>query len=350
MKTIKSILILIILLFQSFLLPEENKSIKPQLFFQENEDDPNYIFNRPWDFVLDKDLNIYIMDTEDRIIKIFDKNGKFVMSFGKKGQGPCEFQYLKNIQMLKDSLAIFEHSKVHFFTYDGKCIQSKKIEERADGFEVLYIPENRVLMFKADQIKRRFFLGLLNIASNKMTEIASFDARDRIFPQNDYSVFIMMDKRYVFDINNSGAVHYAFTEEYKVFYYKDGISKLIIQENENRIPIPEVDREKMKQQHKRGKISSQQSEYEEPDYEPPFFQSIIFNLTIDEKDNIWIRSNSKEFKGYTKYSKDGKRIARYKLNHSNTKALRSEVIRYGYFYLMEYDQETGLKVYRASID
>jgi hypothetical protein len=346
-----NLLILILLMqFQAFAAAEEIKILKPQLLFQENEEDPNYIFNRPLDFGLDKDLNIYILDREDRVVKKFDKNGKFVISFGRKGSGPCEFQNLRNIQVLKDSLAVFEHNKVHFFTYDGKCIQSKKFEARSEGFQIHYIPENTVLMFNADFNKRRFILGLWNIDNNKMTEIASFDAPDKIFPQKDYGVFLMIDERYIFDSNLSGEIYYALTENFEVLKYFNGISKLIIKENEIPIPIPESDREKIKQSHKGGIITNPSSTIASPEYEPPFFQSMIFDLKIDEKDNIWVRSNSQEFKGYTQYSKDGKRIARYKLDFDNKKAFANVLIRYGYFYTMVYDQETGLKVYRTRIN
>jgi len=54
-------------------------------------DDDNYAFNTPQDLAIDPDGNFYVLDGRNFRIQKFDKDGKFLASFGRKGQGPGEF-------------------------------------------------------------------------------------------------------------------------------------------------------------------------------------------------------------------------------------------------------------------
>ncbi len=53
--------------------------------------DENLAFNMPSDIVQDDAGNIYILDSGNCRIQKFDPEGKFLDSFGRKGQGPGEF-------------------------------------------------------------------------------------------------------------------------------------------------------------------------------------------------------------------------------------------------------------------
>lgn len=54
-------------------------------------EDTNYQFFKPRDVERDDHGNIYILDSGNFRVQKFDKNGKFVTSFGRSGQGPGEF-------------------------------------------------------------------------------------------------------------------------------------------------------------------------------------------------------------------------------------------------------------------
>jgi hypothetical protein len=56
-----------------------------------NETNKNLMFQKPQDFTIDKDGNTFITDAGFCRIQKYDKNFKFVASFGKKGPGPGEF-------------------------------------------------------------------------------------------------------------------------------------------------------------------------------------------------------------------------------------------------------------------
>lgn len=55
------------------------------------EGDENYILNRPQDVKVSDNGTIYILDWGDVNIKVYDKNGKYLRTIGRQGQGPGEF-------------------------------------------------------------------------------------------------------------------------------------------------------------------------------------------------------------------------------------------------------------------
>ena len=53
--------------------------------------DENLAFNYPSDIAMDASGNIYILDSANNRIQKFDQEGKYLATFGRKGQGPGEF-------------------------------------------------------------------------------------------------------------------------------------------------------------------------------------------------------------------------------------------------------------------
>ena len=57
-----------------------------------NEEDENYVFYRGVGIEVDSDGNIFILDGGNYRIQKFDKDGNYLQTIGRKGQGPGEFQ------------------------------------------------------------------------------------------------------------------------------------------------------------------------------------------------------------------------------------------------------------------
>jgi hypothetical protein len=54
-------------------------------------DEDEFILYKPSCVAVDHEGNLYILDMEEPNVKVFDRNGKFVRSFGNEGSGPGEF-------------------------------------------------------------------------------------------------------------------------------------------------------------------------------------------------------------------------------------------------------------------
>lgn len=66
------------------------------------DDDPS-TFCKPSNVAVDKEGNVYVSDTMNNRVQIFDADGKFISMFGKSGDGPGDFARPKGIAIDGDS-------------------------------------------------------------------------------------------------------------------------------------------------------------------------------------------------------------------------------------------------------
>ncbi|MCX6575088.1 MAG: hypothetical protein NTV82_01710, partial [Candidatus Aminicenantes bacterium] len=63
---------------------------RQDLIIGKSDGDENYIFSALRSIQVDNEGNIFALDSKEDKIKEFDKNGKHLRTFGKKGPGPGE--------------------------------------------------------------------------------------------------------------------------------------------------------------------------------------------------------------------------------------------------------------------
>jgi len=92
-----------------------------------NEGDENYMLLDPKDIDSDSLGNIYIVESANGTIRKFDRDGKFVSSIGRKGQGPGEFLELHSIEINnKDEIYAFDSNqrKIDVFNPAGELLKT----------------------------------------------------------------------------------------------------------------------------------------------------------------------------------------------------------------------------------
>jgi hypothetical protein len=90
------------------------------------EEDEGFTFQDITHIVVDDDENIYVSDSKAAFIKVFDKSGNYLITIGKKGQGPGEFLYpFEILVMPQGELMVNDlyQLRVHFFSLDGKYLR-----------------------------------------------------------------------------------------------------------------------------------------------------------------------------------------------------------------------------------
>jgi hypothetical protein len=89
---------------------------------------PEYLFSGIGGLAVDTAGAIYAIDTREAAVRVFDKNGVYLRTIGRKGQGPGETQYPVFVQVVAPGeLAVYDYSaaRMLFYSLDGVYLRQK---------------------------------------------------------------------------------------------------------------------------------------------------------------------------------------------------------------------------------
>jgi DNA-binding beta-propeller fold protein YncE len=121
-------------------------------FGNHSETDESSFLTLPEDITFDQQGNIYILDGGEQKIKKYDRNGKHLLTFGRKGRGPGEMimptvidiSSKGNVYVIDDALM-----RINIYSTEGKSIGAIKMKTGIIRFSTLndetVIIENREL-------------------------------------------------------------------------------------------------------------------------------------------------------------------------------------------------------------
>lgn len=113
---------------------EDVFSLEEDLTLGKKEGSKDYLFERIRNIDIDKNDNIYVLDYRAVQIKIFDKNGELVRTFGREGQGPGEMQNPFFMQVThKEEVMVYDPGtrRLLFFSMEGKYLRQTSIAKIA---------------------------------------------------------------------------------------------------------------------------------------------------------------------------------------------------------------------------
>jgi len=102
----------------------------------ENDADDNQAFYNIKNIFLDQDSNIYVCDSGNSRVQVFDKNGGFLFSFGREGQGPGEFSSITAGVIYNNEFILIlddDQRKINIFDLKGKFVSSFTIAGKGSG-------------------------------------------------------------------------------------------------------------------------------------------------------------------------------------------------------------------------
>ena len=95
-----------------------------------------YVFYRARDIEEDSEGNIYVLDSGDKQIKVYNKNGQFLRVISRKGQGPGELLSPIDIYIDERDLIYIsdsENNRISIFNKRGDFVNSKNFKEVSVG-------------------------------------------------------------------------------------------------------------------------------------------------------------------------------------------------------------------------
>lgn len=209
-----------------------------------NEADENYQFYRVRDVALDSHLNIYILDAGNHRVQKFDKNGNYLQTIGRKGQGPGEFVGPSNVFInSQDNLYVSEGRRIQIFNSSGNFMKSIPLENAISDF---YVDSRGNIFANAswrNEEGRKRVIVKINSEGKIIKTIAEF-SDIKLVKKKDSEKVVTIQARHSYTPNlllsavDKQVFTYAYSLEYKIFIIdNDGklLSKIQVEEDSHSI-------------------------------------------------------------------------------------------------------------------
>ena len=102
-----------------------------------NDEDENYLFYHAGQVEVDEQGNIYVIDTRNYRVQVFDDHGKYRMTIGRDGQGPGEFEIPVRIRINENTRNIYVQDQaytIEIFDDKGEHIDALHLSDSLKEF------------------------------------------------------------------------------------------------------------------------------------------------------------------------------------------------------------------------
>jgi len=206
------------------------------------------LITHPFALDVDKSGNIFILDHYSSTVKKFDRDGKFVKSFGRQGNGPGEMSSSFCLSILNDTIFVEDGGSARMVKFDleGKFIANVNLNKVSPNFlssiqNKFFISNNFDVKMEKDGVQLGYNLALMNSKFEVTKQLNSvylkvgpqgcnFLDLASIFAHSENEVFVAenSDSRYKIKVLDlSGNLKYQIEKDFKkIPLLKDEVEKL----------------------------------------------------------------------------------------------------------------------------
>ncbi|MDD8020618.1 MAG: NHL repeat-containing protein [Acidobacteriota bacterium] len=181
----KKFIIGIILIFFFFnLVPGEKKfqtlNLKEELTIGDSQTDSNQMFYYLTGSFIDADNNFYLVDKGNSRIQVFDRNGKFIRTIGKNGQGPGEFESIVAGAIFDRRLILAaDDSLLRVNVYDLKGDYSSSFKIKGKVSDLICSPDNKIYLAYPDAEGR--IIHQYDLEGNLINSFGSLKGKELLY-------------------------------------------------------------------------------------------------------------------------------------------------------------------------
>lgn len=252
-------------------------------------EDPEASLAQAVGLVVDEEGRIYIADSKAAKIKIYSPEGKFIRSFGQKGQGPGELNMPSGISLAADGRLLVEDAlnrKIVFFSREGEFLEEKSVATKL-GLVNLLLDRGGNFIGREITVEGNKMYFVIKKFKPDLTELFQLDKID--FPNPLQGKINLLDLMTFYQFDSQGNILYAKNDRYEFKYYNpEGKLFRIVRKKHKKVKVTKEDIEEML-----AKIPSPQGVNIKdrlifPEYFPP-----ISYLTVDSADRVYVRTYEK---------------------------------------------------------
>ncbi|MDH4198256.1 MAG: 6-bladed beta-propeller [Candidatus Aminicenantes bacterium] len=195
-----------------------------------------------------KDGTVYVLDTKDSRVKVFDAQGKFVRAFGKAGQGPGELNQPVGILITPENEVLVEdalNQRLAVFSLEGTFIRHVSTA-KAFGLSGIQMDGRGLIVARSMGIgeagKISMDVKTYDKEFNPKVKLASFEFP--ISPQAKINPFLTVNLLYALD--GQGCLYFGSNRDYEIKVVSpEGKVLRTISREYDPVPIPQADKDEM---------------------------------------------------------------------------------------------------------
>lgn len=168
---------------------------------------------------INKQGNIFVMNSRINRVHVFDLQGKHLFSFAGKGEGPGEIKDAFDLFLVDNQVIIPDMNRIHYFSEKGIYLKSVVTSEMFIPY--FFLDEHRVLGYPFSHLRRKSrTVFLYNLKSNQKHEAMEIPA---VKPLRYLGNGMRLMLRMPFEVNeelimvkNSGDIWYGYSNTYRI--------------------------------------------------------------------------------------------------------------------------------------
>ncbi len=305
-----------------------------------NEDDENYLFFEVFDLAVDQDGNIYVSESGNVRVQKFDRDGNYLLTIGREGQGPREYEQPTHIfyDESKGNICIHDRREIVIFDRNGDYVNAVSFINYPSNF-MFDASGNIWGRFSKIGEGLSFTVSMANLQGELIKDVAEYPKLTSSFSRGES--YMTFGHGYEYELLFSGidsqTFVYGYSKEYKLnVVSNDGELQHILLKDEPQIPFTGSMESNILERYTRFSDSEKDAIKFPESF--PYFKSIL----ADDLGRIYVErmkspSVEEDFVECDIFSNEG-----YYLYKTHFPKL-PRIMKNGYCYVIDVDEETGLE-------
>jgi hypothetical protein len=310
--------------------------LKQDLCIGDEEGVEDFVFSQIRSVQVDEEDNIYVLDSKEVCVKVFDKNGQHMRTFGERGQGPGEIQFPTRMHLVAGKeILIYDsgNTRLSYYSLDGKCLREISTGKH---FFSRAIPDSKGNIITQLLIPGDKFVNEVKKFDSNLNPIVTIGSVEQEITPN---VLNMVTPTLNVRVMKNDNIAWGYSEKYEIFVVSpEGKTMRKIVKDYKPVKITEKDREELikEQFGDQGAPSGYKLEFPKNHYPYYFF-------ICGDEGRIYVRTYEKDKEGnfiYDVFDPEGRYIAKFSLPEIDF----LYVVKNNKMYSMVWEDEKGIPV------